>query len=261
MLRLRSWTAPPHLTFFRMETLPLTCTPSNNPRSSKKRTSSPDAPAIITKKPKTDPGQGHSDNDRRRRRRRRRKQKKQPISRDSGAHESSAVSGSAQNVPSSSLRPASPLPLASRSTASQLSLASSQSDSPFDRSSTPPPPPSVHSSPVLSPLEQRSARKEHVKPTPHSECKVRLLSVSVSNGDDVQTHSLFTTTKLFLRALYPLSCVKSVSIYSTNPSRFPLADMSHVTAVSSTGSTLISNLMDWEVEAFSAKKSVLIVVQ
>src|SRR5258707_8383398 len=242
-----------------METLPLTCAPSsNNPRSSKKRTSSPDAPATSTKKTKIDSGQGHSNKDRRRKRWR--KQRKQPIARGSGAHESSAVSGSAQNVPSSSLRPTSPLPLASRSTATQLSLASYHSDSPFDRSFTPPP--SVHLSPVLSPLEQRSTRKEHVKPTPHSEYKVRLLSVSVSNGDGVQTHhSLFTTTKNFLRPLYPLSCVKSGSIYSTNPSRFPLADMSHATAVLSTGSTLISNLMDCEVEAFSAKQSALIAVQ
>jgi len=37
--------------------------------------------------------------------------------------------------------------------------------------------------------------------------------------------------------------------------------MSLVTAVSSTGSTLISNLMDWKVEAFSEKKHVLIAAQ
>jgi hypothetical protein len=87
-----------------------------------------------------------------------------------------------------------------------------------------------------------------------------LLSVSVSNS--VRTHhSLSTTTKHSLRALYPLLCVKSVSIYSTNPLRFPHAGMSHVTAVSSAGSTLISNLMDSKVEAFSAKKLVLIAVQ
>jgi hypothetical protein len=43
--------------------------------------------------------------------------------------------------------------------------------------------------------------------------------------------------------------------------RFPHAGMSLVTAVSSTGSTSINNLMDWMVEAFSAKKHVLIVEQ
>src|SRR6266852_3771861 len=99
-----------------------------DPQSSKKRTSSPDAPTARTKKPKTDPVQGHSDQDRGRRRRR--KQKKQPIARDSGAHNLGTVSGNAQTVPSSSPTPASPRPSASRSTESQLSLASSQSDRP-----------------------------------------------------------------------------------------------------------------------------------
>src|SRR6266481_8323250 len=96
-------------------------TPSYNPQSSKKRTPSLDAPTILTKKPKTEPGQGHSDKDRRRRRR---KQKKQPIARDSGAHNLGAVSGNGESVPSSSLMPASPLPSASRSTESQLSFSS-----------------------------------------------------------------------------------------------------------------------------------------
>jgi hypothetical protein len=235
-------------------------TPSYDPQSSKKRTSSPDAPATRSKRPKTDPGQGHSDKDRRRRRRR--KQKKQPITHDSGDHDSGAVSGNAQSVPSTSLAPASPLPSASRLTESRLSLVSSQSDRPFDSSSAPPPP--LHSSLGTSSHEQRAActplQGERVMPASHSECKVRLLSVSVSNC--VRTHhSLSTTTKHSLRALYPLLCAKSVSICSTNPLRFPLAGMSLVTAVSSTGSTLISNMMDWKVEAFSAKKHVLIAVQ
>lgn len=235
-------------------------TPSYDPQSSKKRTSSPDAPATRTKKPKTDPGQGHSDKDRSRRRRRRRKQKKQPI--HSGDHDLGAVSGNTQSVPSPSLAPASPLPSASRSTESQLSLVSSQSDRPFDSSSALPPPP--HSSLGTSSHGERAActplQSERATPASHSECKVRLLSVSVSNC--VRTHhSLSTTTKHSLRALYPLLCAKSVSICSTNPLRFPLAGMSLVTAVSSTGSTLISNMMDWKVEAFSAKKHVLIAVQ
>jgi hypothetical protein len=232
-------------------------TPSYDPQSSKKRTSSPDAPTTRTKKPKTDPEQGHSDKDRRRRRKR--KQKKQPIARDSGAH-NGAVSGN--TLPSSSLTPASPLPSASRSIESRLSLASSQSDRPFDRSSAPPPP--LHSSLGSSPHEQRTAcaplRRERVMSASHPECKVRLLSVSVSNF--VRTHhSLSTTTKHSFRALYPLSCAKSVSICFTNPLRFPHAGMSLVTAVSSTGSTLISNQMDWKMEVFSAKKHVLIAVQ
>ncbi|KAF8489696.1 hypothetical protein F5888DRAFT_1155003 [Russula emetica] len=145
-------------------------TPSHDPQSSKKRTSSPDAHTTRTKKPKTEPRQGHSDKDRRRRRRR--KQKKQPIARDSGDHNLGAVSGDAQNVPSSSLTPASPLPSASRSTESRLSLASSQSDRPFDSSSAPPPP---HSSLGSSSHEQHAAcaplRSERVMPASHSECK------------------------------------------------------------------------------------------
>ncbi|KAF8500152.1 hypothetical protein F5888DRAFT_1679523 [Russula emetica] len=145
-------------------------TPSHDTQSSKKRTSSPDAHTTRTKKPKTEPGQGHSDKDRRRRRRR--KQKKQPIARDSGDHNLGAVSGDAQNVPSSSLTPASPLPSASRSTESRLSLASSQSDRPFDSSSAPPP---LHSSLGSSSHEQRAAcaplRSERVMPASHSECK------------------------------------------------------------------------------------------
>ena len=235
-------------------------TPSYDPQSSRKRTFSPDTLTTRTKKPKTDPGQGHSDKDRRRRRRR--KQKKQPIARDSGAHNLGSVSGNAQNVPSSSLTPASPLPSASRSTGSQLSLTSSQSDKSFESSSAPP-------TPLHSPLgslfhEQRAAcaplRKERVMPASQSDAKVRLLSESVSNC--VRTHhSLFTTTKRCLRALYPLLCAKSVSICSTNPLPFPHAGMSLVTAVSSIGSTLIRNLMEWKVEAFSAKKHVLIAVQ
>ncbi len=234
-------------------------TPSYNPQSSKKRTPSLDAPTILTKKPKTEPGQGHSDKDRRRRRR---KQKKQPIARDSGAHNSGAVSGDAQNVTSRSLTPVSPLPSASGSTESQLSLASSQSNRPFDSSSAPLP--TVYSSLGSSSHEQHAAyapvRRECVMATSHSECKVRLLSVYVSNC--VQTYcSLPMTTKHSLRALYPLLCAKSVSICSINPLRSPHADMSLVTAVSSTGSTLISNLMDWKVEAFSEKKHVLIAAQ
>jgi hypothetical protein len=158
-----------------MEPLPLTRIPtsSSSPKSSKKRTSSHDAPTSFTKKPKTDPGQGHSDKGRKKKRSRR--QKKQPIALDSGA-----VSGIAQNVPSSSLAPTSPLPSASRLTESRLSFASSQSDS------SPPP---IYSPPVpMAPSshEQRTActplLKERVMPTLHSECKVRLLSVSVSNA-------------------------------------------------------------------------------
>jgi hypothetical protein len=235
-------------------------TPSYDTQPSKKRTSSPGAPTTRTKKPKTDPGQGHSDKDRKRRRRR--KQKKQPIARDSGAHKLGSVSGNAQNVPSSSLTSASSLPSASKSNESQLSPASSQSDRSFDSSSAPAPP--LHSSPGSSSHEQRAAcaplRRERVMPVSHSECKVRLLSVSVPNC--VRTHhSLSTTTKHSLRALYPLLCAKSASICSTNPLRFPHAGMSLVTAASSTGLTLICNLMDWKMEAFSAKKHVLIAVQ
>jgi hypothetical protein len=234
--------------------------PSDNPQSSKKRTSSPDAPTTRMKKPKTDPGQGQSDKDRRRRRRRR--QKKQPIARDSGAHNLGIVLGNAQSVPSSSLTPACPLPSASRATESQLSLASSQSDRPFD--SSPAPPPSAHSPQGPSSHEQCAAcaplRRERVVPDSDPESKVRLLSVSVSNC--VRTHhSLSTTTKHSFRALYPLLCAKSASICSTNPLHFPHAGMSLVTAVSSTGLTLISNLMDRMLESFSAKKHVLIAVQ
>lgn len=148
-------------------------------QSSKKRTSSPVSPTTRTKKPKTDPGQDHSDKDRRRRRRR--KQKKQPIARDSGAHNLGAVSENAQSVPSSSLTPASPLPSASRSTESQLSPASSQSNRPFDGPSAPPPP--LHSSLESSSHGQGAAcaplRRERVTSASHSECKVRLLSVSI----------------------------------------------------------------------------------
>ena len=234
-------------------------TPSYDPQSSKKRTSSPDGPTTRMKKPKTDLGQGHSDKDRRRRRR---KQKKQPIARDSGAHNLGAVSGNAPNIPSSSLMPASPRPSASRSTESQLSLASSQSDGPSDNSSAPPPP--LHSSLGSSSHEQRTAcpplPRERVMPASHTECKVRSLSASVFNC--VRTHhSLSTTTKHSFRTFYPLLCAKSVSICSTNPLRFPHAGMSLVTAVSSIGSTSINDLMDWMVEVFSAKKHVLIAEQ
>lgn len=241
-----------------MEPLNLTRapTPSYDPQSSKKRTLSPDAPTTCTKKPKTDPGQGHSDKDRKRRRRR--KQKKQPIVPDSGAHNLGP-----QNVPSSSLTPASPLPSASRpSESGQISLASSQSDRASDNSSAPLPP--LHSLLGSSPHEQRAScsplRKERGMRASHSECKVRLLSVSVSNL--VRTHlSLSMTTKHSSRAFYPLLCAKSVSICSTNPLHFPHAGTSLVTAVSSTGLMLINNLMDWKVETFSAKKHVLIAVQ
>jgi hypothetical protein len=236
-----------------------TPTPSYDPQSSKKRTFSPDAPTTRTKKPKTEPGHDQSDKDRRRRRRR--KQKKQPIARDSGAHNLGAVLGDAQNIPSSSLTPASPLPSVSRSAETRLSLASSQSDRPFDSSSAPPP---LDLSPGSSSHEQRAAcaslQSERVIPVSHSESKVRLLSEFVSNC--VRAHlSLSTTTKHSSRALYPLFCAKSVSICSTNPLHFPHAGMSPVITVSSIGSTLISNLMDWKVEAFSAKKHVLIAVQ
>lgn len=225
-------------------------TPSYDPQPSKKRTSSLDGPTTCAKKPKTDSGQGHSDKDRKRRRRRR--QKKQPIVRDSGAHELGSVSETAQNAPSSSLTPTSSLPSTSISNESHLSPASSQSDRPFDSSSAPAPP--FHSSLGSSSHEQRAMS------VPHPECKVRLLSVSVSNC--VRTHhSLSTTTKHSLRVLYPLLCAKSVLISSTNPLRSLHVDMSLVTTASSTGSTLISNLMDWKVEAFSEKKHVLIAVQ
>jgi hypothetical protein len=225
-------------------------TPSYDPQPSKKRTSSPDGLTTFKNKPKPDSGQGHSDKDRKRRRRR--KQKKQPIVRDSGAHELGSVSESAQNAPSSSLTPTSSLPSTSISNESHLSVASSQSDRPFDSSSAPAPP--LHSSLGSSFYEQRAM------PVPHSEYKVRLLSVSVSNC--VRTHhSLSTTTKHSLRALYRLLCAKSVLICSTNPLLSLHVGMSLVTTASSTGSTLISNLMDWKVEAFSAKKHVLIVVQ
>ena len=245
-----------------MESLTLmhSATPPHDPQSSKKRTSSPDAPTTRTKKLKFDPAQGHSDKDRRRRRRR--KQKKQPIARNSGAHNLEAVSGNAQNAPSSFPTPASPLPSASGSTESQLSLASSQSDRPFDSSSNSPLP--LHSPLGSSSHEPRTAcallRRERVMPASHSECKVRLLSVSVSNCIRAH-HSLSMTTKHSFRALFPLLCAKSVSICSTNPLHLPHAGMSLVTAVSSTGSTLICNLMDWMAEVFSAKKHVLIAVQ
>jgi hypothetical protein len=182
-----------------MEPLSLTRTPtpSGSPKSSKKRTFSPDTPTTFTKKPKTDSGQAHSDKGRSGKRRR--KQEKQPI-----AHDLGAASGSAHNVPSSSLAPASPLSSASRSTASQLSFDPSQPDSPFDCSSVPPP---VHLSPVAmtSPSQEKRAAlgKERVTTTLHSEQKVRFLPVSFSNG--VQTHhSLSATIKHFFRALYPL---------------------------------------------------------
>lgn len=163
---------PPTPTFMRA------ATPSYDPQSSRKRTSSPDASTTRTKRSKTDPGQGHSDKDKKRRRRR--KQKKQPIARDSGTHSLKVVSGDAQNAPSSSPTPASPLPSASRSTESQLSPASSQSDRPSDSSSGPRP---LHSSLGSSPHEQRTAcaplQRERVLPASPSESKVRLLSVSV----------------------------------------------------------------------------------
>lgn len=225
-------------------------TPSCDPQPSKKRTFSPDGPTTCTKKLKTDSGQSHSDKDRKRRRRR--KQKKQPIVRDPGAHELGSVSESAQNASSSSLTPTSSLPSTSISNESHLSLASSQSDRPFDSSSAHAPP--------LHPSLGSSSHEQRAMPVPHSECKVRLLSVSVSNC--VRTHhSLSTTTKHSLRALYPLLCAKSVLICSTSPLRSLHVGMSLVTTASSTGSTLISNLMDWKVEAFSAKKHVLIAVQ
>lgn len=233
-------------------------TPSHDPQPSKKRTSSPDAPTTRTKKPKTDPGQCQSDKDRRKRRR---KQKKQAIVRGSGDN-LGAVLGDAQNVPSSSLTPATPIPSASRVTESQPSLVFSQSDRPFDSSSAPPPP--LYSSLGIPSYEQRAAcappLRERVISTAHSEYKVRLLSVSISNCVPTH-HSLSVTTKHSLRVLYPPSCVKSVSICFTNPLRFPHVAMSLAIAVSSTGSTLISNLMDWKVEAFFAKKHVLIAVQ
>jgi hypothetical protein len=243
-----------------MEPLPLTRipTPSNSPKSSKKRRTSPDAPTTSAKKPKTDPGQGHSEKDNRRKRRR---QEKQPVALDSGA-----VSEIAQNVlpsPASPLTPASPLPSASRLTESRQSLVPSQSDCPLDCSSAPP----IHSSPVAmaSPShEQRAActplRKERVMPISHSESKVRLSSVSVSNG--IQTHhSLSATIKHFLRALYPPSCAQSVLTCSTNPLHFLHAGTSLVTAALSTGSTPTSNLMDRKAEASSAKKRVHIAVR
>ena len=237
-----------------MEPLPLTHipTPSGSPKSSRKRTFSPDASTTFKKKPKTDAGQAHSE--KRRRRKRRRKQENQPI-----AHDLGAASGITHIVPSSSLAPASPVPSVSES---QLSLDPSQSDAPCDRSSVPP----AHSPPVImasSPHEKRAAcaplGKERPMPTLHSDYKVRFLPVSTSSG--VQTHySLSASTKHFLRALYPLLCARSVLICSTNPLRFLHAGMSHVTSVLSTGSTLISN-RNWKVEVSSAKKRVLIAAQ
>ena len=236
-----------------MEPLPLTRipTPSGSPKSSKKRTISPDAPTTFTKKPKTDAGQAH---DKGKRRKRRRKQEKQPI-----AHDLGAASGITHIVPSSSLAPASPVPSVSES---QLSFDPSQSDVPFDCPSVPP----VHSSPAVmasSSHEKRAAGtplgKERAMPTSHSDLKVRFLPVSISNG--VQTHhSLSTSMNYFLRALLPLLCAQSVLICSTNPLRFLHAGMSRVISVLSTGSTLISNL-NWKVEVSSAKKRVLIAVQ
>jgi hypothetical protein len=158
-----------------MEPFPLTRvpTPSSSPKSSKKRRSSLDAPTTFAKKPKTDPGQGLSEKGRRKRR-----QEKQPL-----AHDSGAASGIAQNVLSSPLTPTSPRPSASRSTESRQSFVPSQSDSPFDSSSAPPP---VHSSPLsmASPShEQRAScaplRKERVMPMLPSESKVRLSSIRV----------------------------------------------------------------------------------
>ena len=152
-------------------------TPPYDPQSSRKRTSSPDASTSRTKKPKTDSGQGNSDKDGSRRR----KRKKQLIARDSGAHHLGAASGITQSVPSSSLTPA-PLPSTSRST------ESFQSDRSLNRLSASPPP--LHSLVGSSPHEQRTActplQRERAISASHSECKVRLLSVSTFTS--VRTH-------------------------------------------------------------------------
>src|SRR5882757_8425894 len=71
---------------------------SSFPKSSKKRASSLDAPALPSKKPKADSGQVHSDKNKRRR-----KKKKEPIARDSSVSEPTH---------SSSLTPEHPFPSA-----------------------------------------------------------------------------------------------------------------------------------------------------
>src|SRR6266850_2245182 len=76
--------------------------------------------------------------------------------------------------------------------------------------------------------------------------------------DGLQTlHSPSAITKPSLRALCRLSCARSVLICFTSLLRFPHAVMSHVMAVLSTGSTLISNLMDEKVDTSTAKRPVL----
>jgi hypothetical protein len=64
------------------------------------------------------------------------------------------------------------------------------------------------------------------------------------------------TTKHSLQALYPLLYARSVLICFTSPLRSPPVVMSLVTAVLSTGSTLISNALDQKVNVLSAKKPV-----
>lgn len=231
-----------------MEALSLTCVPNtSSSESPKKRTSSPGAPTSHRKKPKMDPG--HSDRDKRKR-----KKKKRPITHDSGT-----MLGLIQNVRSSSPAPGPPFPSASSPTKNRSSsFVPSQSDGLSGSSLASPSPVRSPSVAVASSQEAAHAllQQERVIPTSPSTSKVRLISMFVSN--DVQTlPSLSMTIKCSLRALCPLLFARSVLICFISLLLSPRVAMSHVTVVLSTGSTLINNLMDWKVDASSAKKPVL----
>jgi hypothetical protein len=215
-----------------MEPSPLTHVPSNpSPKSSQKRTSSPGAPAPYTKKLKTGPGQGYSDKTKRRR-----KKKKLPITR-----ESEMMPGLVQDVHFSSPSPE-PLPSASCSAENRPSLIVPHSGSLLGGSSNPPSP--VHSPPVAitSSSEAQLVANGRVAEALHAESKVRLSSLFSFDG--VQTlYSPSTNIKPSLRALYRLSCVRSVLICSTSLSHCPHVVMSLVMAALSTGLKPINSLM------------------
>ena len=215
-----------------MEPSPLTHVPSNpTPKSSQKRASSPGTPAPYTKKLKMGPGQGYSDKTKRRR-----KKKKLPITR-----ESEMMSGLVQDVRFSSPSPE-PLPSASCSAENRPSPIVSHSGSLLGGSSNSPSP--VHSLPVAiaSSSEAQLVANERVAEALHAESKVRLSSLFSFDG--VQTrYSPSTNIKPSLRALYRLSCARSVLICSTSLSHCPHVVMSLVMAALSTGSKPISNLM------------------
>ena len=211
-----------------MEPSPLTHAPSNpSPKSSQKRTSSPSAPTPYTKKLKTGSGQGYSDKTKRRR-----KKKKLPITR-----ESEMMSGLVQDVRFSSPSPES-LPSASCSAENRPSLIVPHSGTLLSGSSNPPSP--VRSSPVA--IASSSEANEVVAEALHAESKVRLSSLVSFNG--VQTlYSPSTNIKPSLRALYRLSCARSVLICSTSLSHCPHVVTSLVMAALSTGLKPITNLM------------------